>query len=477
MNTSITRFDIQIESDIVHIRRVARVLAQALGFDSLAQARIGTAVSEVTRHTFQYAQGGSIEFLIAPSGLSSFFQVEISDHGPDRTNLSDMLEGPHTAPSGLELGILSAKRLCDQFYIKPASPGPGTVVTLGILRPMSAPKITPALLESLADTLAELRSQSPLEDQRVNNKELLATLDFIKDREDEVTRLNSELIKTNEGVLALYDEVERKNERLQQSEMNLEERNQQLKIFASAVAHDLKAPLRGIGGYAQELKLEHSAGLSKRAVFCLSQILAANSKLDQLITDLLIFAKLDAATPMLTEVRVPSLVTAILEDRSLAIAQQHAEVVVDIPFATERTWETGLIQVVSNLVDNAMKFSRNSSPPRVSIRTQHLAKAWRLIVSDNGIGFDMHDFNRMLKLFSRLQTVVEYEGTGAGLAIVKNVVDKLGGRLWAESQLGQGATFYVELPRLNAAMDVYEDKTVKQKSSKLKSVLNAQEAI
>ena len=461
MNTSITRLDIQIESDIVHARRVAQALAHDLGFDSLSLTRIGTAVSEITRNVLQYAKVGVVEFLIAQAGLPSFFTIEISDHGPGITNLSDILGGRHTSPSGLGLGILSAKRLCDQFHIKPASPGPGTIVTLGILRPISAPKITPALLDNLADTLAKLRSQSPLEEQRLNNKELITTLDLLKVREDEVTRLNSELIKTNEGILALYDEVDSKNKRLLQSETNLAERNHQLKIFTSAVAHDLKAPLRGIGGYAQELKLKHSAGHSERAVFCLSQILTANTKLERMITDLLLFAQLDTATLTLTEVHVPSLVAAVLEGRSLAIAKQHSEVVVDIPFTTERTWEAGLIQVVSNLVDNALKFSRKSSPPRVSIRAQDVGKVWRLIVSDNGIGFDMQYFDKLFKLFSRLETVEEFEGTGAGLAIVKNVVDKLGGRVWAESQLGRGATFYVEFPKFNAAMEAGQHDAAK----------------
>lgn len=461
MNTSITHLDIQFDTDILYARRVARVIAEALGFDSLSQARIGNAVSEMTRNAFQYAQGGAVDFLIAQAGLSSFFTAEISDHGPGIANLSDILASRYTSPSGLGQGILSTKKLCDQFDIKPASPGPGTIVTLGILLPMSSPNITPALLKNLADTLTKLRSQSPLEDQRAHNKELLVALDSLNARENEVTRLNNELTKTNEGVLALYNEVEDKNERLQLSETKLLERNQQLKIFSSAVAHDLKAPLRGIGGYAQELKSHHSRGLSNRAAFCLSQIIIANTNLDHLITDLLLFAQLDTATPILSSVHVPSLVAAILEGRSLAIAKQHAEVVVDIPFATERTWETGLIQVVSNLVDNALKFSSKSSPPRVSIRTQHLAKVWQLIVSDNGIGFDTHDFNRMLKLFSRLEAVLEYQGSGAGLAIVKNVVDKLGGRMWAESQLGQGATFFIELPRFNAAIDACQDNTVK----------------
>ena len=153
-----------------------------------------------------------------------------------------------------------------------------------------------------------------------------------------------------------------------------------------------------------------------------------------------------AETPALTEVNLRGLVEAILNDRSLVIAEQRVEVTVDLPFTTLRTWERGLVQVLTNLIDNAMKYSRKASPPRLSIHAQALDGAWRLSVSDNGIGFDMKFHDRMFGLFNRLERAEEFEGTGAGLAIVKKVLAKQGGRIWAESAPGQGATFFVELP-------------------------------
>jgi signal transduction histidine kinase len=119
---------------------------------------------------------------------------------------------------------------------------------------------------------------------------------------------------------------------------------------------------------------------------------------------------------------------------------------VDLSETSVRTWERGLLQVLVNLIDNALKYSRNASPPCIHITSQQLSSGFQIVVSDNGIGFDMKYHDRIFGLFNRLVRQEEFEGTGAGLAIVKKVVEKLGGRIWAESKPGSGAAFFVELP-------------------------------
>ena len=173
--------------------------------------------------------------------------------------------------------------------------------------------------------------------------------------------------------------------------------------------------------------------------------------LDQLIEDLLHYSRLDAETPSLSEVNLPNLVEAILRDRQLAITEQHIDVAVDIPFTTLRTWERGLVQVLTNLIDNAIKYSRKASPPRLRIAAATLASVWQLTVNDNGIGFDMQYHDRIFGLFNRLVRMEEFEGTGAGLAIVKKVLDKVGGTIRAESAPSAGATFFVQIPRPSEA--------------------------
>jgi PAS domain S-box-containing protein len=226
----------------------------------------------------------------------------------------------------------------------------------------------------------------------------------------------------------------------------LRSRNEELKAFAYTVSHDLKAPLRGIAGYAQELHRRHAAGLDDRARLCLDRILGAARNLDRLIEDLLHYSRLDAETPTPIDVDLGGVLEAILGDRRLMILEHQAEIGVDLAAATARVWERGLTQALTNLIDNALKYSRDAAPPRLQIRSMPVDGGVRLAVSDNGIGFDMRYHDSMFGLFNRLVRQEDYEGTGAGLAIVRKVVEKMGGRVWAESSPGCGATFLIELP-------------------------------
>jgi signal transduction histidine kinase len=446
MSLAITRIEIRYEEDVAHARQRARLIAELLGFGRNDQTRLSTAVSEIARNAYQYGGGGEVEFLVNGAAPSQVFAVTVRDRGPGIEDLEAILEGRYTSPSGLGLGIVGSRRLLDHFHID-TKPGQGVTVSLGKTLPPTAPEVTPAVLGRIAEALAATRAGSPLEEIRTQNLELLAALDQLRLRDEELVRVNRELIDTNTGMVALYSDLEKNAERLQHSEEMLRARNQELKGFAYTVSHELKAPLRGIAGYADELDRRHRVDLSERAQFCLAQILTATANLDRLIEDLLHYARMDAEAPMLTDVNLRGLVEAILKARYLVIAKQRVEVTVDLPFTTLRTWELGLVQVLTNLIDNAMKYSRKASPPRLGIHAEALDGAWRLRVSDNGIGFDMKFHDRLFGLFSRLERAEEFEGAGAGLAIAKKVLDKQGGRIWAESAPGQGATFFVELPR------------------------------
>ncbi len=242
-------------------------------------------------------------------------------------------------------------------------------------------------------------------------------------------------------------ELEAEIKHRQRAEASLRAKNEDLKGFAYSVSHDLKAPLRGIAGYAQELERRHRAGLPDRALFCLKQIVTAAHNLDRLIEDLLHYARLDSETPTDSDVNVAEVVEAILLDRRGVILEQAAEVTVRLEATSIRTWKRGLVQVLTNLIDNALKYSRHASPCSISISSDERVNAFVVAVADNGIGFDMKYHDRIFGLFNRLVREDEFEGTGAGLAIVKKFVEKLGGTIRADSQPGRGATFWVELPR------------------------------
>jgi signal transduction histidine kinase len=445
MSTSLARIEIRFEQDVVRTRRRARLIAEVLGFDRKDQTRISTAVSEIARNALQYGQGGETEFFVEGAPPAQSLAIVVRDEGPGIANLDAILKGQHRSGTGLGLGIVGSQRLMDLCHVETRA-GQGTTVKLSKVLPFGAPPATPAVLRRVAESLSAPCTDSPLEEIRTQDQELLSTLELLRERDDEVSRVNRELNETNTGVIALHAELERNTQRIQHAEQTLRARNEELKDFAHTVAHDLKAPLRGIAGYAQELERKHKAGLGERALFCLAQIVAASTNLDRLIEDLLRFARLDAETPSLADVDLRGLIAAILNERSATIAENRAEVTLDLPFKTVRTWERGMVQVIANLLDNALKYSRKASPPRIGIRAEESGDGWRLVVSDNGIGFDMAHHDRIFGLFTRLVRADEFEGTGAGLAIVKKIVEKLGGIIRAESSPGQGAAFRVELP-------------------------------
>lgn len=253
-------------------------------------------------------------------------------------------------------------------------------------------------------------------------------------------------IRDAAGIITHYVAVNEDITERKHIEQLILEKNEELKRFTYTVSHDLKAPLRGIAGYAQELEHRHKEGLPERAQFCIAQIITASRNLDNLIEDLLKYSRLDTEALTLTEVNLPGLVQGILRDRSLEITERGIEVSVNVPPVILRSWERGLQQILANLIDNAIKYSRQSKPPRLTINAETAGDVCGITVTDNGIGFDMKYHDRIFGLFNRLVRADEFEGTGVGLAIVKKLVEKLGGSIRAESAPGQGATFFVELP-------------------------------
>jgi PAS domain S-box-containing protein len=276
---------------------------------------------------------------------------------------------------------------------------------------------------------------------------MLGAIADISERKRALEMLEQRVATRTAELQAKNRELEHEISQRKHVEELLRARNEELKAFAYTVSHDLKAPLRGIDGYARELDRRHRQGLSERALFCLAQILTATHNLDRLIEDLLHYSRLDAETPTGAEVNLAHMVDALLRDRKPVILEHNTQVDVSLLSTKVHTWERGLFQVLTNLIDNAVKYSRDAKSPRIEITSQELADAFRIMISDNGIGFDMKYHDRIFGLFNRLVRQEEFEGTGAGLAIAKKVVEKLGGKIWAESKLGSGAKFFIEVPK------------------------------
>jgi signal transduction histidine kinase len=250
--------------------------------------------------------------------------------------------------------------------------------------------------------------------------------------------------------IALHLFVERHVALRHHAESALRKHNETLRAFAHTVAHDLRAPLRGIAGYATELET-YAPFVGPRGRHCITQINRSAQNLERLVGDTLEYSQLDAETPRLTTITLPTLIASLLQQRAPEIRKNGTLIDTNFGVTTVTSWERGLVQIIGNLLDNALKYSRNAKPPRLRIETAQTPLAWRLLINDNGIGFDMKYHDRIFGLFQRLVTIEEFEGTGAGLAIVKKIVDRLGGTIRAEGKPGVGATFFIELPRLGPA--------------------------
>ena len=230
----------------------------------------------------------------------------------------------------------------------------------------------------------------------------------------------------------------------------LERKTKELESFTYSVAHDLKAPLREVEGFSSLLlkRLDHSnaAGLDEKATHYLQMIRASTLRMAEFIDDLLKYSRLEAQAVPKSSVNIRRLLDAVIAEVIPGSTRPSPRVDVHVPFTDVWGEPTSIRQMLINLVDNAVKFSRDSNAPEITIGGRVTDGQRLLWIQDNGIGFDPKDAEKIFGLFERLHRQDEYEGTGAGLAIVKLVMDKHDGRVWAESSPGKGSTFYVAFP-------------------------------
>jgi len=221
--------------------------------------------------------------------------------------------------------------------------------------------------------------------------------------------------------------------------------NQELEAFSYSVSHDLRAPLRHIHGYVEMLQRATDGQLSDKAMHYLKTITDATEEMGQLIDDLLAFSRVGRAEIRGTSIQLGELVHDVI--RSLEMAIKDRPIVWQIaPLPTVVGDAPLLKQVLANLIDNAVKYTRTREPAAIEIGCAG-EEAGRVVlfVRDNGVGFDMQYAHKLFGVFQRLHRPEEFEGTGIGLATVRRIVGRHGGRVWAQGALNMGATFYVTL--------------------------------
>jgi PAS domain S-box-containing protein len=226
----------------------------------------------------------------------------------------------------------------------------------------------------------------------------------------------------------------------------LDAANKELEAFSYSVSHDLKAPLRGIDGYSQLLEEAYRERLDEEGRTFLGNIRHGVAQMHELIEDLLAYSRMERRSLDQTSFDLLTLVRAVAEEFSPEVAERGAMLRIEVPVLTVHVDRDGLAIVLRNLLGNALKFSSNAMPPVIEIGARSETEKAILWVRDNGIGFDMKFHDRIFEIFSRLQRAEDYPGSGVGLALVRKAMQRMGGRVWAESEPDKGATFYLELP-------------------------------
>jgi len=221
--------------------------------------------------------------------------------------------------------------------------------------------------------------------------------------------------------------------------------NQSLESFVYSVSHDLKTPLRGIEGYSRLLQQDYGAILDGEGNLFLSNIREGINRMNDLIDDLLAYSRMNRRKLDAEQVNVNLLVDNIVTERKEDITKRGVIIEINLPPLTICADADGLALVLRNLVQNALKFSQHNPAPHIEIGATQDENTVTLWIKDNGIGFDMKYVERIFEIFQRLHRLEDYPGTGIGLALVKTAMQRMNGKVWAESESGHGATFFLSL--------------------------------
>ena len=220
----------------------------------------------------------------------------------------------------------------------------------------------------------------------------------------------------------------------------------ELEAFSYSLSHDLRAPLRAIQGFTEIVLTDYGEKIPDASDY-LRRVISAAARMDRLIQDVLAFARLSREEITVQSLDVDKLVRDLIEERP-ELRPPQAMIQVDAPLLPVVGHDASLTQCLTNLLDNAVKFVRPGTTPKVRVYTAEAGDRVRIAVEDNGIGIDAEGQKRLFAVFQRLTTPQPYKGTGVGLAIVRKAAERMQGSVGVTSEPGVGSTFWVELPKV-----------------------------
>ncbi|HEX5475108.1 MAG TPA: ATP-binding protein [Vicinamibacterales bacterium] len=440
MSERLLSVSLRREHDVVAARRRARQVAAALGFDVHEQTRIATAVSELARNAVQYAGGGTVEYSLEGALAPQLLTIAIADAGGGISNVDAVLSGRYRSSTGMGVGVVGARRLMDAFDLRS---GPdGTRVVIKKILPPRAPFVKPAQLSAIAQTLLSEPAAGPIDEVQQQNRELVATLEALQQRQEELERVNRELEDTNRGVVALYAELEERADHLRRAD-DLKTR------FLSNMTHEFRTPVNSI--LALTNLLADRLGATSDQKDELFYIRKSAQQLADIVDDLLDIAKVEAGKievrPAPFEVAalfgaLRGMLRPLLATSSLSLVFEEPE---DLPPILSD--ESKLSQILRNFISNALKYTERGEV-RVSARLTPERDYVEFAVADTGIGIPEADLTRVFDEFVQIENPLQkrVKGTGLGLPLSKRLAELLGGSVWVVSEHGVGSTFTVRIP-------------------------------
>src|SRR5689334_10132598 len=415
MDSGLLQVVIAAETDIVQVRGRTRRLAELMGFDLQDQTRITTAVSEIARNAYEYARGGHIGFrLTGEAARRQSLEIEARDRGPGIPDLDAVLSGTRKSPNGMGIGLIGARRLMDDFAIE-SKPGEGTTVRMRKALPANAAPITPATIKTIIAKLATDGPADAVAEIARQNQQILLQLEELRERQEDLERLNQELQDTNRGVVALYAELDERADHLRRAD--------ELKSkFLSHMSHEFRTPLNSIMALSRLLLSRSDGELTAEQETQVGFIRKAAQNLTEVVDDLLDLAKVEAGktTVVASQFSVGSLFGALRGMLRPLLIGDNVALVFDDPqdMSLLDSDEGKLSQILRNFISNAIKFTEKGEV-RVWATADPVADTVSLHVRDTGIGIAASDIDIIFQEFGqvahRLQGRVK--GTGLGLPL------------------------------------------------------------
>jgi signal transduction histidine kinase len=431
------------EYDAILARQKAKQMAKHLGYDIHEQVRIATAVSECIRISLNDLREGEVTFFLKNIINEPMFMINIK--GYEIVSLitnNDFIKDNNYKASN-QSSINYASLLVDKLHIE-YIPGEGRSILLEKAMPKASLPMTEEKFDKVIEIINNIRPQTPIDDIRQQNQELISALVELKKRQEEINELNKELFETNKGVIALSNELEEKAEFLKQS-------NEVTKSFFLNVSHEFKTPIHSILGMSGlllgridgELNMEQE----KQVLF----IQKAAGELLEMVSDILDISKIEAGKVQIHPIEFE------LEEIFLALrgmfkpinTNRNVCLIFELPknMPTLYTDDQKLSQIIRNYISNALKFTIEGEV-RVSARFSQSKEELTVFVEDTGIGIAEGQQDLIFKEFTQIDNPIQknVKGTGIGLPLSKNLAELLGGNVSVQSQLNVGSVFSVTIP-------------------------------